>query len=319
MAAQPDLSVVLVTHNGREMALRTLASAREHQGAVSVEWFVVDSGSGDGTPDAIAAAWPDIHVTRAENRGFAAGNNLALPATRGRYVLLLNPDVTFAHGSLELLVRALDERPDVGAAGVRQLAPDGTLLTSIRRFPSLSRKLGEALGLRNAISLPWLCEEERRADRYVEERSIDWTVGAFLAVRREALEQVGRLDERFFLYSEETDWCYRIRAAGWDIRHLPQIAVVHYGSTRPTPELRAQLSWSKILFARKHFGPVRAAAVRAAIATGHALRVVAFGALAVARASARPRRRAEVRALRVTLGLAAPPYEVRSAHPPPAA
>src|SRR5918998_1055209 len=111
---RPDLSVIVVTFNGRDMALTTLRSARAAAGAASVEWIVADSGSTDGTPEAIERAFPDVLVLRGENRGFAAGNNRGLAVATGRHVLLLNPDVEIRSGTLEELVAAMDARPAIG-------------------------------------------------------------------------------------------------------------------------------------------------------------------------------------------------------------
>ncbi|HUC07383.1 MAG TPA: glycosyltransferase, partial [Solirubrobacterales bacterium] len=142
---QPDLSVVIVTHNGREMALRTLRSAHESLGDLRAEWIVVDSASSDGTPEAIEREFDDVEVLRAPNRGFAAGNNVGIAWAQGRYVLLLNPDVEVLKGSFADLVAALDSRPDVGIASVIQRGSEGELQLSMRRFPSPGRDLGESL------------------------------------------------------------------------------------------------------------------------------------------------------------------------------
>lgn len=299
---RPDLSVVVVTHGGRELALRTLRSARAAAGAATIQWLVVDSGSGDDTAGAIAEEFADVRLFRRANIGFAAANNVALPHARGRYVLLLNPDVEVEQGTLAELVEELDRRPHTGAASVIQRAPDGTLQASIRRFPSVGRQLGEALF---AGRLVGECESDE--DGYRAEREADWLVGAFLVVRREALEAVGPLDERFFLYSEETDWCLRLRRAGWDVRHLPQLEIVHHQGGYAQPELAAQLAFSKLLFARKHYGRVRTGAIQGALALRHLLRAPLFTALSIPRPRWRARAHGERRALSIALGLGAKP------------
>ena len=308
-AARPDLSVVVVTHNGREMALRTLRSAMAHAGPASIEWFVVDCGSTDGAPDAVERELPDVRLFRRPNIGFAAGNNVALPRARGRYMLLLNPDVEMQEGTLTDLVAALDERPEVGAASIVHVDESGQLLYSMRRFPSPARRLGEGIALHRWSPVKTLQEVDTCAAHYREERSTDWVVGAFIAVRREALSQVGLLDERFFLYAEEKDWCYRIRAAGWDVRHLPGLRMAHLGAGRGRPELVAQLSYSKVLFAEKHLGRRRALTFRLAALTGHALRIAGAIPVSLFRSDARERLRGQRRAMAVLLGIAAPPFE----------
>jgi N-acetylglucosaminyl-diphospho-decaprenol L-rhamnosyltransferase len=302
----PDLSIVVVTHNGRELALQTLRSARANAGPIAVEWLVADSGSGDGTPEAIEDELPDARVFRCANLGFAHANNVALRAARGRYVLLLNPDVEIEKGTFALLVSALDERTEVGAASVLQRGADGRPLPSIRRFPSPVRDLGEALLLPRVPLLRHVGELDIDFDRYFDERQVDWLSGAFLVARREAVEQVGPLDERFFLYSEEIDWCYRIRRAGWDVRHLPVMEVTHHCG-RNSPERVAELGHSRVLFARKHFGRGRAAAIHAALALNHLLRLAILAPLSVFTSAHRARLRAEAFGLAAVAGVMRPP------------
>ena len=308
MPARPDLSVIVVTHQGGELALKTLRSARERSGAIDVEWLAVDSGSTDGTPDLLERELPDIPLERRPNIGFAAANNLALARARGRYVLLLNPDMEVRSGTLAELVAAMDERPEVGVASVIQLWPEGGVQRTIRRFPSPARQIGEALSLQRVPALVRFGEEETREEPYWHEVEADWLVGGFLLVRREALEAAGGMDERFFLFSEETDWCYRIRRAGWGIRHLPVMTVVHHTGRSARPDLFAQNSHSKVLYARKHFRGGRSALFRAAIALRHALRLVLVAPVALVRPAMRPRASAERRALMVVIGAAAPPF-----------
>jgi N-acetylglucosaminyl-diphospho-decaprenol L-rhamnosyltransferase len=304
----PDLSVVVVTHNGRDMAIETLRSARAHTGALSVEWLVVDNGSTDGTPDALAAEFPDLVIERGANVGFAAGNNAALRRARGRYVLLLNPDVEIRSGTLERLVDELDSRPRLGAASVIQRGPEGALLYSIRRYPSAHRQLAEA-----AFSPRWpvgraLQEAVVDPRSYEREHEADWLVGAFLVLRAAALAEIGLLDERFFLYSEETDLCFRLRQAGWTVAHLPVMTITHHQGGYGSPELAAQLSYSKLLFFRKHHRRVTAGLLRSALIAGHAVRFAIALAGSLARPQLRARARGDRLALAVLTGLAPPPF-----------
>lgn len=304
---QPDLSVIVVTHNGRELALATLRSALASAGGAAVQWIVVDSGSSDGTPDAIELAYPGVQVVRSENRGFAAGNNVGLRLARGRYVLLLNPDVEIAHGTLAALVTAMDDRPQVGLASVVHRGADGELQWSIRRFPSIKRDIGEALGAARWPVLRTLQELETRAAVYERERAVDWLVGAFLIARTTAARQVGLMDERFFLYSEEVDWCYRFARAGWTVCHLPVMTIVHHAGRRDRGDLMAQLAHSRKLFAQKHYGAFRSLGIRAALALGHFLRLVGLAPQSIRIAALRERLRAEAKALVVQLGISGPP------------
>jgi GT2 family glycosyltransferase len=302
-----DLSVIVVTHNGCEMALATLRSARRAVGTASAEWLVVDAGSTDGTPEAIEREFDPVRVFRRDNRGFAASNNVALEVARGRYVLLLNPDVEILAGTLDDLVAAMDARPRIGLASVIQRGTAGELQPSIRRFPSPMRSLGEALFAAYWPVLRTHQELETRSVRYRREGHADWLVGAFLIARREAVGAVGPMDERFFLYSEEIDWCYRFWQAGWPVAHLPVMAVTHHSGGRSRGDLMAQLSHSRLLFAAKHYGPAKRAGVRAALALGHMIRIAIFAPPSLLRVEQRERVRAERAGLRIILCRGAPP------------
>jgi GT2 family glycosyltransferase len=307
MTGTPDLSVIVVTHNGRETALATLRSALAAAGEISAEWLVVDNGSTDGTPEAIAAEFPQIELLLRPNRGFAAGNNVGLERARGRYVLLLNPDVEIRTGTLAGLVAAMDARPRLGLASVVQRGTAGELQPSIRRFPSPLRDLGEALFAAHWPMLRSLQELETRPARYRNERPADWLVGAFLVGRREAIRDVGPMDERFFLYSEEIDWCFRFWQAGWPVAHLPVMDVTHHLGGRSRSDLMAQLSHSRLLFAAKHYGPLRRGCIRAALALGHVIRIAVFAPLSALRPAHRARVQAERAGLAVILGRSGPP------------
>jgi GT2 family glycosyltransferase len=307
MSGRPDLSVIVVTHNGCEMALRTLRSAQRSLGSASAEWLVVDAGSTDGTAEAIEREFDRVRVFRRDNRGFAASNNVALEVARGRYALLLNPDVEILAGTLHDLVAAMDARPRIGLASVVQRGTKGELQPSIRRFPSPLRSLGEALFAAYWPILRTHQELETRGARYRREGFADWLVGAFLIARREAIRAVGPMDEHFFLYSEEIDWCYRFWRAGWPVAHLPVMTVTHHSGGRSRGDLMAQLSHSRLLFAAKHYGPAKRRGIRAGLALGHMIRIAIFTPISLLRAEQGERVRAERAGLRIVLGRGAPP------------
>lgn len=309
VAESSDLSVVIVTHNGKAKALATLWAAHASLGDLSCQWLVVDSGSTDGTPEAIERQFEDVRVLRSSNRGFAAGNNIALPHATGRYVLLLNPDVEIERGTLADLVTALDQRPQVGIASVLQQSTQGQLLPSIRRFPTPARNFGEALGLARLAPFVDLQELDTNFEDYANERSVDWLVGAFLLIRRRAIDDVGPLDEGFFLYAEETDWCRRFRQRGWDVRHVPLMRITHHEGDSKRPAMIAQLCDSRRRFAYKHFSWPRAVGIHAALLLRHLVRLVPLAPAAIFRPGLRPRVRAEAFGLAVLCG-ATPPFGV---------
>lgn len=297
-----DLAIILVSHHGDRWLRSCLTSVFDHVGQCDVDVVVVNNAH-DRTVE-IVREFPQVRVIRCENRGFAHANNRALLTVEARYALFLNVDTEILDGTFEQLVRALDERPTVGLAGVRQVSPEGDVAPTIRRFPNAIRSLGEALGSeRFPFRAQWLGERELDLALHDRECSCDWTSGSFLVVRREALQSAGLLDERFFLYSEEPDLGMRIKKAGWEARHLPVMTVLHHGgSGRPDPQLAAQDAYSRIQFARKHFSEAHRATYRGALAFGSLLRAVAPGH------ARRAQRRAARSALRVFLGLDGPPF-----------
>jgi hypothetical protein len=208
-----DVAVIVVTHNSARWIRSCLDSVFAHIGAVSADVVVVDAESRDGTPD-IVAEFPEARLLRCRNRGFAYANNRGLMTCDARYVLFLNPDTEILQGSLADLVRGLDARTDVGLIGVRQLDDQGRLDLTIRRFPNALRALGDAVKAEHLPRRPdYLGERELDRAAYDREVECDWTSGSFMLARREALESAGFMDERFFMYSEETDLCRRIRSA----------------------------------------------------------------------------------------------------------
>jgi GT2 family glycosyltransferase len=218
---------------------------------------------------------PRVRVVKSPNRGFAYGNNRGVEETNARYVLLLNPDTEIVDGTLAGLVDMLDARPRVGLVGVRQMAPDGTLSPTIFRFPNAARALGEALfSERWPLHPGWAGERVLDWDAYRREGECDWPLGSFMLVRREALVSAGLLDERFFLSCEEPDLCRRIEQAGWQIRHLPQMTIVHH-QRGWKPQMFAQDAYARRQYAQKHFGGVHRRVYLATLGLRHLIRAVA--------------------------------------------
>ena len=263
-----DLSIVIVTWNTKEVLLDCLASlerevlGRRDPGRIEVETLVVDNGSSDGTVAEVRARFPWAQVIALpENLGFAAGNNVGLRKCSGRHAVLLNSDTVLRHDALEACVRFLDAHPDVGVVGPQLLNPDGSKQNSIHNFPSLVTELVPK-GL-----LEVLMPRRFPSKRFEHAGPIDVeaVLGACLVVRREVLEQVGPMPEDYFVFLEETDWCLRIRRAGWRVVHLPGARVVHvFGASskkKQPAETRLEYHRSLYHFFRKHRGLPAAAAV----------------------------------------------------------
>lgn len=269
-----DLAVVVVSANDARWLEDCLSSVYAHAGAIELETIVVDNASTDGTRELVEDRFPQARVVSSPNLGFAYGNNRGLERTRARYVLLLNPDTEILEGTLAELVALLDETPEVGIAGVRQLDGAGALLPTIRRFPNALRALGEALvSERWPLRPAWAGERVLDPRAYARAGDCDWVVGSFLLARREALLAAGVLDERFFLYSEEPDLCLRVTRAGWRVRYEPQMTIRHYaGKGGVRPRMVAQEAFARRQYARKHFSRVHRALYLAALRLRYRLR-----------------------------------------------
>jgi len=307
----PDLSVVIVSTNEARWLERCLTSVYTHAAAARLDVVVVDNESSDGTPELVAKHFPWARVVSCANRGFAHANNRALMTPLARYVLFLNPDTEVVDGSFGGLVDMLDGRPDVGLVGVKQLTGDGELYPTIRRFPNAARALGEALvSERWPVRPAWAGERLLDLDRYDQELDCDWTTGAYMLARREALLSAGFMDERFFLYSDEPDLCLRFRRAGWRIIHSPAMTIVHHaGKAGHKPKLVAQEALARRIYAEKHFSTAHRMAFLGALAARHVLRAAAPAGRGGGTAEEGEARRAAARtALRTLLARTSPPF-----------
>lgn len=227
----PDISILIVSWNVRELLLRCLATLPAAVGdGLSYEIIVVDNASADGTVAAMLAAFPEIRViANAKNRGFTGGNNQALAAARGDFLFLLNPDTEPRPGSIAALHHFLLARPEIGIAGPRLYYADGSEQPNRRRFPTLTTLFTESTIIQEYLPRLPLFARYTMAERSADEaQTVDWLVGAAMLVRRAVYEQIGGLDEGFFMYSEELDWCRRALEAGWQVGYTPAAEIVHH-------------------------------------------------------------------------------------------
>lgn len=254
-----DLSVCIVNWNTRQDLARCLASLQGDQGEVEYEVWVVDNGSQDGSGQMVRTCFPQVHLLQnPTNVGFSAANNQALRVCRGRYALLLNPDTLVHEGSLGRLVRFLDRHPEAGVVGVKLLNPDGSVQYSCRTFPTLGAVFfrGTLFGRlfpRNRATRDYLMQDWSH-DRV---RTVDWVSGAGMAVRRCVWEQIGLLDERFFMYCEDMDFCRRAQEAGWRVYFFPGAVVTHVIGRSSDQNLTAmilQFHRSMYLYFDKYYG-----------------------------------------------------------------
>ena len=250
-----DLSIIIISWNTRDLLLQCLESIYSAGAGIAFETLVVDNASTDGSPEAVRQAFPPVKIIEnIQNVGFGRANNQGFASTTGRFVLLLNSDTRVCPGAIQTLLDDLNSRPAAGANGPRLLNWDLTLQSSCYPFPTLGRELWRLFHL-DRIK-PWgvYCQERWNLR---QPREVDAIKGACILFRREALEQAGGFDPDFFMYTEEIDLCYRVKAAGWHLWWVPQSEVIHYGgqSTRlAADEMFLSLYHTKILFFRKHYG-----------------------------------------------------------------
>lgn len=264
-----------------------LASVQAGLGALKAEIILVDNASDDGTVEMIEAEFPDIHLIRnVENRGFAAANNQAIADTKGRHLLLLNSDTVTKGDVLAASVEFLDAHPDVGAMGCRVLNADGTLQDNNIHFPTLLRMISGLIGLRK-LGL-------HRLDRDTE-TDVDVIAGCYLMVRGATVKEIGGLDEAFFFFGEETDWCRRIRAIGKRVVYAPVGEIMHYGGgsvKRLNDRRDVMLSEATIRLQRKYNGILGGLAAFVLIFAFNASRALFWSAVALVSRSLRARERA---------------------------
>jgi GT2 family glycosyltransferase len=277
IAVMTDVSVAIVHYETPELLARCLRSLRTSEG-VTLEVFVLDNASKRFSASDCRDAYPTATVIRnATNVGFAAASNQALRMANGRYVLLLNPDAWVEPGSLKLMVDYLDLHPDVGSATCRVQLEDGRLDVACRRlFPTPARSLYRI------TLLSKIFPRSRRFGQYNltycdewQETEIDQPCGAFMMVRFEILDEVGLLDERYFMYGEDTDWAYRIKQAGWRIVYVPITSINHTKRASSRQDRAAAIRHfhrAMRIFYRDHYEPIYPWPVNLSVLTAIAVR-----------------------------------------------
>lgn len=271
------LSIIIVSWNTQDLLRRCLASIKEGAGELLIEVIVVDNGSHDGTPEMIRAEFSEvILIEPEENLGFSAGNNVGLARSQGKWLMLLNPDTEIIGDALPQLVAFLQAHPTVGVVGADLFYADGLHQATRHRFPSAFTLFVASTPLHNLFKpllRRYYMEDsplgamEGGGDGAMgrEGELVDWLSGAALLLRREVYDVVGGLDERFFMYFEETDWQRRIKAAGWSIYFVPHATIRHYedaSSSQVVAMRHIRFNRSKVRYAAKWHGKALAALLR---------------------------------------------------------
>jgi N-acetylglucosaminyl-diphospho-decaprenol L-rhamnosyltransferase len=268
----PELEIVIVSYRSRELMRRCLGSLEANPASRQTRTWVVDNASGDGTVEMIHTEFPDVRVIAPQkNLGFAAANNLAIRRATAPYVLALNPDTRVTPGALDHMLDLMESNPEIGIAGCRLERDDGTFDHAARRsFPTPLGALGHFTGIGSREGAPARLSQYRASG--VEVGAVDAVNGAFMLMRRKALDEVGLFDEGYWMYMEDLDLCYRFKQAGWTTWYEPDVTVVHTkggtsGAFRSS-RLNYAFHYGMLRFYRKHYARTKNPVLNSVIYAG---------------------------------------------------
>lgn len=303
-----DVSIIIVTWNNASDIERCLGSIAGAGKGTAVETVVVDNASRDATVDLIRKNFPAVRVIEnRQNVGFARANNQAFESATGRYVMLLNPDTSVDAGAIEAVAFYLEHHSEAWVAGPTILNPDRSIQRSGVRFPSRWNIFVEALFLDRLFPKSRLFGSHKEMYEDARKpRAVDYLQGSALMVRREVLEKVGGLDESFFMYFEEADWCYRIKRAGGEIHYVPAGSVIHYGGEAFAhfDERRlVHFHRSMLRFFRKNYGLQRRLGLRVLLMLRSVIRLLLWLAVALTSSAKRKPALSSARGYRKVLGI----------------
>jgi N-acetylglucosaminyl-diphospho-decaprenol L-rhamnosyltransferase len=252
----PDISIIILNWNTRDLLSDCLNSIAQTASDLDIEIVVVDNASTDGSQAMIRRRFPHVRlIANTENVGFARANNQGVEASNSRYALLLNSDTLVIPGALQALVRLADTKPRAGIVGAQLLNPDSSFQASHTPFPSLWQEFLILSGIGRTLYGRWYPSRGPEEDKGPQ--IVDYVEGACMLVRRKAFDDVGGLDEGYFMYAEEVDWCYAMQAKDWQVWYQPTAKVIHLGggSSRNRPTQReGDLYRSRVRFFRKYHG-----------------------------------------------------------------
>ncbi len=253
-----DISIIIVSNNHQSFLPRCLTSIYKNQKNLRLDVFIVDNASSDTTSSYVKAKFPHaIVIQRTKKYGFAANNNVGIKRARGKYVLLLNPDTEIQPHALQTLYTLMEKNPSVGICGPKLIFPNKTIQYSCRKFPTIMSFLVRRTPIRLLIKQSGINDTHllKHVD-HSKTQQVDWLLGACLFIRKKMTESVGLLDERFFLYGEDIDYCLRTWRAGWEVWYVPTAHVIHHHQAQSDKKLFSIYSWhhiqSVILFVLKH-------------------------------------------------------------------
>lgn len=289
-----DLSILIVNINTKKLTLECIKSVISKTKGIEHEIIVIDNGSKDGSVEvlqALASKHKSVNIiTNKTNLGFAKANNQGIKKAKGEFVLLLNSDTLVKSNTLGEMVKWMRDNKQVGVASCALINPDGSLQGTGGYFPNLFKVFAwmffvEDIPLLDRIIRPFHPAHSQsffyKGESYFREaREQDWVTGAYFLIRREVIESVGDIDEDYFMYTEEVDWCYRIKRAGWKVWYLPKWSIVHIGGASTTAEFPILAEYQSIqLFYKKHKDKWQLVLLRVFLKGGALARIVLFGIL----------------------------------------
>jgi GT2 family glycosyltransferase len=287
------ISVVIVTWNGKRYALECLASLRENTGSLPLEVIVVDNHSTDGTLEEIRKLFPEvILIENDSNLGFAKANNIGLAMARGRYLCLINSDVVVPPGCVENMMSFMEGNSDIGMLGPKMRAPNGGVGHSVMQLPTVWNTLCSSLGLHNIVPKSKIFGGFLMNDfPYDSIADVEVLTGWFWMIRRRAFEDVGGLDEQFFMYGEDIDWSYRFHKANWRVVFFPQSEALHYGaasSAQSPTRFYVEMRRANLQYFLKHYGNKGAVGYKLAVLVHELVRIAGYAIVYCCRYSRRP-------------------------------
>jgi GT2 family glycosyltransferase len=291
-----DISIVVVTWNAKKFVDECFGSIREELRGISAEVIDVDNASTDGTADMIAEGYPEVKLIRStENLGFPRGNVVAIEATHpSKYVCLVNPDVRVLPECFHKMLEYMERNPKIGVLGPKMLNPDGSVQQSCFRAPSVWTSWCRALALDRTVlrRLPLFGGLLMADFGHDKTREVDALNGCFLLIRREAMDQVGLIDDRYFMYGDDLDWCLRFRKKGWPVVFYPEASAVHYGggtTARAPVYFYVEMQKANVQYWKKHHSRPAQLAYMASLCVHDSIRYLLYSVVSLFGASWRDR------------------------------
>ncbi len=277
-----EVSVIIVSWNTKEILRQCLASVYRETNDIALELILVDNASTDGSAEMVLQEFPQaILIRNSQNKGFAAANNQGIEIAKGRFVLLLNPDTVVLDHAIQKTIAFADQHPHAGAVGIRNTHANGQLQKNCFRYASLLNLSISTFGLHRLFPKSEFFGRERMLWwDYTDNRKVDVVAGCFMLVRKEVIDKIGGLDEAYFMYGEEMDWCWRMENAGWEVWFYSGATIIHYGgmsSAQNPAEMQREAQRSLLYFIQKRQGGLARVVSRGLLMLSGGFRVIYWG------------------------------------------